>query len=104
MSKKRFVVLLVVAVTVIVFFTATPSGRWILYGLSRGEGFYEFKPTSYWIELLKDEDPKVQKKGVDAIWNIRPKSPDVIPPLIAMIKLQSNEDALGMTRRRGKPR
>jgi hypothetical protein len=94
MRKKRFIVPLVVAVLALVCLLATSDGRWIVYGLSRGEGFHDFKPTSYWVEVLNDKDPKAQDKALDAVWKIHPKSPEVIPPLIAMIRMQSNEDTL----------
>jgi HEAT repeat protein len=94
MRKKGFIVLLVVVMLALVCMLATSDGRWILYGLSRGEGFHDFKPTSYWVEALNDKDPKVQKQALDALFYIHPKSPEVIPPLIAMIRMQSNEDTL----------
>jgi HEAT repeat protein len=58
---------------------------------------YESKPASYWIEALRDKDPKVQEKGIDALYEIAPPSKEAARLLLAMVQADPNPNILPNT-------
>ena len=67
--SKRFALILFLAVT----FTLTivmwwPASRWVAFGLLRNQRFHEWKPTSYWIDML--EDKSVRERAFEVLRHI----------------------------------
>jgi HEAT repeat protein len=58
---------------------------------------YESKPASYWIEALRDKDPKVQGKAIDALFEIAPPSKEAARLLLALVQADPDPNILPNT-------
>jgi HEAT repeat protein len=55
---------------------------------------YESKPATYWINALRDRDPKVAGKAMSAVYALAPRSPEAVRLLLVVIKEDPNPNVL----------
>jgi hypothetical protein len=55
--------------------------RYALLGLVKHERFFQQRPTSYWLKILKDEDARYRQWAAAALGELGPE-PGVVPALI----------------------
>ncbi len=63
-----------------------PSDRYFLLGLLRGESFQDGRPTSYWIDQLKEADAGKRQEAAAALGRIGPEAKKGVPALALALK------------------
>jgi HEAT repeat protein len=90
--KKRIALstgaVLCVATAVIFYF---PASRYGTFGLLRGERFEDWRPTSYWSQVLRDENENNRKEASRRLVEIAPDAEDAIPALSDALKDADSE-------------
>jgi HEAT repeat protein len=77
------------AATAVIFYF--PASRYGAFGLFRGERFEDWRPTSYWSQVLKDENEKNRQEASRRLVDIAPEAEDAIPALTEALKDSDGE-------------
>jgi hypothetical protein len=64
--------------------------RYALIGFVKHERFYQLRPTSYWLKILKDEDARYRRWAAHTLGNLG-SEPGVVPALIEALKDKDHE-------------
>src|SRR5713226_2969808 len=64
--------------------------RYALIGLVKHERFYQHRPTSYWLKLLKDDDARYRQWAARTLGDLGPE-PGVVPALIEALQDKDSE-------------
>jgi HEAT repeat protein len=59
--------------------------RYALVGLVKHERFYQHRPASYWLKLLRDDDARYRQWAARTLGDLGPE-PGVVPALIEALK------------------
>src|SRR5438132_6433222 len=80
--------------------TLNTTTRYLALGLLRREPFYDRRPLSYWVYLIKTREPE-REQALQVLGRLGPESSEAIPVLVRILEegLRSESDLVRSVRR-----